>query len=63
MREFEVTVTAPGGERWTHSIWNTLAEAEAQAKFLRSSMPGAIIRVNDWSDIEGDSENIKKLGD
>lgn len=52
MKEFGVTVEERGtGKRYTDSTWSTIEEAADRAKFLEAFMPGAIVHINDWSDI------------
>jgi len=58
MKKFGVVVIERAtGERWTHSTWTDLGEAEDQRKALEAAMPGAVIQVHDWTDIN--PRNVK----
>lgn len=51
MKKFGVVVTQRStGERWVHSTWEDLEQAESQRKALENAMPGAVIRIRDWSE-------------
>jgi len=52
MGKFEVIVTERStNERWTHSMWSKIEEAEDQRKTLKAAIPGAVIKIADWSNI------------
>ena len=56
MKKFGIVVIERAtDERWTYCTCTTLKEAEDVRETLEAKMPGAVIQVHDWSDI-----NLKK---